>query len=305
MSFLGGWEAMPSQQNLLNDRKLAETAYSKAAKQAFATGSKLRSRVYEESGIVAQIHEFTVFGTTDAVDRPPAQDIVPANINNARPVARLAPWESFDYVDEMNQVLTSVAIARNKGRQSGLAVGRQFDAPIISALSEYDANAYSRAGLSSILNHDTSAGQFDSDDIAKAIEMLMGETDMDPSPEDCTLVYPSSAFSKMASDVKLASMDYITNRVTESGKFGQMYGCMPVFIGENARRADKGALPTSGGDKYAYLFVRDAIGLAVGTLERMGIQEWVPQKQAWMVGSKANGGATRLNNGGIVRITLK
>ena len=285
----------------LNSRALAIDAFRARAEAGYGVGSKLRNRVMEMTGVMAETQAFPVIGVTDAEVRSSQADVTPANLSNKRPVARLTPRESFDYLDRQDSALTNVDLMRAYGFQHGMAVGRQYDADIVAALAAYDANAYSRDGLTAILSVDTDAGKFEAKDLAAAVGMLMAETDKSPSAADCTLAYPASSFAKMTEDMKLASQDYLSGQVTQTGMFGTLYGCTPIFIGDNARRTGKGKLDAT----HAYLFDRNAIGLAVGTTERMGVVEWVPQKRSWLIGAEANAGATRINNGGIVRIVLK
>ena len=295
------------------DHSLAIAAFSEAAQEAYQTGSKLRSRVFEISGVVGKTQRFEVFGTTDAEERLPSQDVAAANVGNATPTAALRERSRFDYVDRQNEVLTNIAIARHKGAICGKAVSRQIDADIIKALQAYDSSAYTRGpdesgtafpttGAGLTMNSAT-AEKLDADDLANAVSRLMNE--MDEEDDELTLVYPALQFRHLADDVKLASMDYMQGTgspgVTKTGRFQEIYGFTPIFVGQNARRGGKGALPVN----RAYLFAKSAIGLATGTLERMGVMEWVSQKRSWLVGAEANCGATRINNGGVLEINLK
>ena len=295
-------------------RQLAIDTFRENAELAYQTGSKLRDRVTVASGITGESHRFPIFGSTDAERRASQADVTPANLGNKRPTALLEPFESFDYLDLQDNAITNVDAMRQYGIVHGRAVARQFDEPIIAALQTYDANAYSRAGLAAALSFKTGVAPdskaagvpngFTSAHIAEAMAMLMDEMD-DSDPEDCTLVYPARRFDAMAGDVKLASMDYMQGTgspgVTKTGGFMSIYGCKPVFIGQNARRTGHGRLP----DNRAYLFHRRAIGLATGTVENLGVVAKIEQKRSWLIGAEANAGATRINNGGVIEIRLE
>ena len=286
-------------------RDLAIEAFRSSAETAYQMGSKLREHVFEISGVEAEVQHFPVFGTTDATVRQSQQDVVPSNLTNKRPKAVLTPRESFDYLDRQDQALTNVDTMRAYGMIHGKAVSRQYDADIISVLGTYDGEAYSRTdpALSANLTYATTSGMFDHGDIAVPRGMLMDEMDDDAS-EDICLVYPAASFHLLATDVRLASMDYMQGTqapgVTKTGKFMEIYGVKPIFIGNNARRTGHGALPAN----TAYMFHKRAIGLATGTVERLGVVAFIEQKRSWMIGAEANAGATRINNGGIVVITL-
>ena len=236
-----------------------------------------------------------MIGVTDAQERASQADIVPANLGNARPTANLRTREAWDYVDGMDQAMTNVRALPAYGSTLGMAVSRQFDEDIIQAFP-WSATAYSRPGLTAIHEHTTTANMgLQAADLAEAIAILMDE-EIASSEEDCTFVYPARQFAKLAGDIKLASMDYMQGRVTETSKFTDIYGCTPVFIGQGARRAGHGRLA----DNKAYVFARNAIRSRDRTIERMGVLEWVPHKRSWMVGGRPWAAQPRLQNAGIV-----
>ena len=301
-------------------RQLAIAAFRATAEEAYQTGSKLRHTVTEATGVEAETYRFPVFGTTDATVRASQSDVVPSNLTNKKPTATLSPRESFDYLDRQDQALTNVDTMRAYGMIHGKAVSRQFDADIIAALSHgrvassntpgYDTDAYSRDDLGSglvVVTGSTgtpSRTRVTADVIAEARSILMDEMDDDDSTDIC-LLYPGSQFRNMADELKLASMDYMQGTgapgVTKTGRFEQIYGCKPIFIGQNARRSGHGKLP----DNVAYMYHKRAVGLAVGTTERLGIVAFIEQKRSWLMGAEANAGAVRINNGGIVEIQIR
>ena len=293
-----------------NDRNLAIAAFKAAADLAYQSGSKLRSRVTRAPGIMAESYRFPVFGPTDANVRGSGQDVTPAIITNAKPTAMLTPRESFSYLDLQDMAITNVNFMQTRGRLHGKAVAREWDADIIDVLQNFDANAYTRDGLTAVgLTITTAAGtgilqgggSISADSLAKAISLLMNEDVGAEDPDECTLVCSADRFREFAAEEKFASMDYMQGgSITKTTKFTEIYGCTPVLIGQNARRAGHGRLP----DNRAYVFARSAIGLAEGVTEKMGIVKEIPHKRSTMLGAEANGGATRIQNAGIVTIEL-
>lgn len=286
-------------------RQLALDAFRATAATAFQSGSRLRDRVTVMEDVEAATQRFPIFGVADANSRGSSQDVVPANIGNAKPTANLEPREVFDYIDRQDQAITNVDTMRRYGEISGKGVGRQLDNDIIEALKDYDATAYSRSGLGAALSVSAgTAGKLDAADIAKAVAMLMDELDNEDA--ELTLVAPALQFETWIADTKLANFDYLQqgagrSNANATGSFEMIYGCKPILIGQKARRAGHGRLP----DDRAYMFDRNCVGLAIGTVERMGVVEWVPQKRSWMVGAEANAGATRINNSGVVEIKIR
>ena len=302
-------------------------AFRETAELAYQKGSKLRGTVFEMSGVMARYQHFPVFGTADAENRGSQADVTPANVQNARPMATLDPHESWDYLDRQDQAVTNVDTMKAHGEIHGKAVSRQYDADIIGAAAGPTAGAYSRAGLSSIsgtgisfsatpnadghtgIIFDASTGGLNAANLATVMSILMDE--MDEIDNECYLAYPASQFSQIAGEARFASFDYLQQGVgqdnlTATAMFNKVYGCTPIFIGQNARRRGHGQLGqnATGVNTTAYLYSKKAIGLAIGTTERLGVVEWVPQKRSYLVGAETNAGAARINNGGIVTIKL-
>ena len=302
---------------------LAIAAFKATLDPAYQSGSKLRGRVTEISGVEAETQRFPVIGVTDANERGTAEDVIPRNVRNAKPTASLTPDESFDYLDRQDTALTNVDAMRGYGMTHGKAVARRYDAKIIGAISAAfstsETGPYNHPGFtatdniydaSSARTNPASAAGLSAGHLSRAMEMLM-QWDYDVDGEDVTLAYPSSQFSTMSDELKFASMDYMQGTgapgVTKTGRFEEIYGCMPIFIGQKGRQQGKGATYQRQGalpDNRAYLFCRSAVGLAVGTTERLGVVEWVPQKRSWLVGAECNSGAIKIQAAGVVAITL-
>ena len=296
-------------------RNLAIAAFKATLDPAYQSGSKLRAAVTEISGVEAETQRFPVIGVTDSNERGTAEDVIPRNVQNAKPTAALTPDESFDYLDRQDTALTNVDAMRGYGMTHGKAVARRYDAKIIGAISASfvasgGTGPYNHPGLTAINTVNASTGGINAANLASAMEMLM-DWDFDVDAEMVTLAYPSSQFSNMADEMKFASMDYMQGTgapgVTKTGRFEEIYGCKPVFIGQRGRQQGKGtsfqrqgALPNN----RAYLFCKSAVGLAVGTTERLGVVEWVPQKRSWLVGAECNSGAIKIQEAGVVEIRL-
>lgn len=311
-----------------SDNALAIEVYRQSFWSAYQSGSKLRDRVYVEEGVEALIKHMPVFGAVDTNQRQEGQEVTVIDVPNARPTAMLKPWESFSLVDKQINAITNVELMRGKGMQHGKAVARQMDEPIIEALKAFDSNAYSRPGMTSTTYGDPNAtpanaktahdmaptasgyrshvvgaatpGQIKAEDIAEMKAVLMGE-DFDVDEQDVTFVYDALEFGKMATEELLGSFDYLQqgsgrDNVTATSRFGMIYGAKPIAIGSQGRRGGHGKMPSG----TAYMFVRNAVALAVGTTENMGVLDWIPMRRSTLVGGECNAGATRTQNAGIV-----
>ena len=276
-------------------------AFSEALQTGYNSGSRLMDRVLHLSDVQAATQRFPVLGTGEAEERASQADINPVNFGNAKPTANLAPAEAMDLIDENDLGVTNVPLAQKYGMQAGKAIGRRHDRDIIGALSAWSAAAYTRPGLVSPGNQvmvdqvGSKRGPITAENLAEGLSLLLDE-DIDEG-EDCTLVFQSGWFQDFAKEEKFSSMDYVNNRLTETARLAQIYGCVPIGI-PNSRQAGK--LPAN----RAYLFARNAIGLATGTVGKDNIFDWIPIKQSYLVGSKTMSGACRIQNAGIVEFVF-
>lgn len=284
---------------------LAADVYRSAAQMAFQSNSRLRSRVFEIPNVVGKRQDFPIFGSGDSTERSSQSEITPANLGNAQPWATLKPIEWFDLIDRQDQVLTNVDAARPAGMVAGKACGRKIDNHIIDALKSYDSTAYSRDGLTAgLFVKSGTAQQLTSKGLREAASVIMDETDNEDV--ELTVVMPATVFQYLADDERLISFDFLQqargqDNVTATAKFYEIYGMVPILIGQNARRDGHGKLPAN----RAYVFDKNCVGLATSTLDRMGVMEWVPMRRSVLVGAETKAGATRINNSGIVEIRFE
>ena len=289
-------------------QRLGIDAFRAAVDPSYQTGSKLRALVTEEPDVMAQSYRWSVAGTTDTRSRGSAQEIVPDDAGSATPTAYLESMESFNYNDIQDLAITNARWMAQEGTLRGKAVGRKHDGLIIGALAQWDPNAYILPGLveANMTLETGTIGKIGSADMAEAVSRLMDNAVGDDAEDDCTFVFPARQFVNLTQDDKLVSMDYLeqgqgTDNVTRTAIFRTIYGCRVIFIDQKARRMNHGRLA----DNQWFCFAKSAVGLATGTTERLGIVEWVVHRQSWLIGARANAGATRLQNAGVIMGTIK
>ena len=304
--------------NAPHHSELAIELYRDMFEKAYQSGSKLRDRVQEKSDVEALVEHMPVIGVADTTKRAANAEVILANLANARPTVMLEPWEAFDLIDKQSKAVTNVDDMRAYGETLGMGVSRQFDEPILQALHTWDPKAYIRPDMTQTTygtvgttyanstggTHVIKAateGEITAEDIAKMKEALLAE-DFDVDAQDVTFVYDYAKWSELATDEILANFDYLQqgsgkDNVTATSRFGMIYGAKPIGIGSRGRRAGHGAFPRK---NVAYMFVRNAVGLCVGTTENTGVFDWIPMRRGWLVGGEANAGATRIQNAGIV-----
>ena len=286
---------------------LGKRTYEARARVGVQSGSKLKSRVTLRENVMGLEKRFDVIGGTKSRSRGSAEDVVPAHLANAGPLAKLTESSSWDYIDNFDEKATDVDAMRAYGYSHGKAVARDFDTKIIACLAAYNSEAYSHPGISGQRQVNIAAnGKITAENWAEGMSMLM-DYDYDLAMEDLTFVFPGTRYSDIVAEEKFSNRDYLGNWIGSGATPSQILGAVPIAVGNAIRTHWGGALSTTDkatADKRAYLFVRDAVGLAVSSLDNPAVIEWVPQKRSTLVGAECAAGCTRIENAGIIEFVF-
>ena len=279
-------------------RNLAIAGFRATAEAAFERGSLLSETVLRIGTDQRESERIPVIGIAGkAVERGPAEDVVPMNVGSAKPVATLRKREAVDYIDDNDNAITNVDLMSAYGDTLMNSVLRQMDADIIEAAKESSNAAYSRPGWTAVTNQIAyTKGSMNAGNLRKGVARIRAENAF--SAGDLFLVFDALEFEPLAADNQLSSSDFIQgNRVTKEGMFETLYGCKPIMIPQAGVTEGDGALP----DKRAYLWHRNAIGLVVNEGRTiLGRVERVEQKTAYMLYNSVLCGAARAQNAGII-----
>ena len=290
-------------------QNLAIDAFRAAVELGYQNGSLLMDAVQVQRGVMAQSYRFPVTGQVDAGSRGSKQEVQVSSARSSKPTAYLTPWESWDYIDKQDDAITNAQWMASQGEVHGKAISRQYDEVILAKARDYDSNAYSRDGLTANLAYTTVANDtIDTDDLIECVAMLKDED----ADADCQFVFPAIQFKSFAKELKDAFWAFqAATEPLKEGNFGRMYGCVPRPIPQQTRRPGRGKLnlqatgANAGRSNEFFVWNKNAIGLAVGTTETLGVVEWVPHRRSWLIGGETNAGATRIQNAGIVVGTIK
>ena len=296
-------------------QNLAIDAFRAACTVSYQTGSKLRMAVDTYTGIEALTWQMPSTGYTDTGQRESTEEINPDDAGSWKPVVQLEPMESFTYIDKQDQAITNAQWMAKQGTIRGKAVGRRMDGLILNAAETWNDAAFpgpvGAAGTpskeaSDALTIETAESQkILGKDITKGVAALMDQDVGADDPESCFLVMPAARFDSLAEDLKANSFDWSgqSTQVAATAKFREIYGCTPIFIGnaQLARRAGHGKIPAN----RFYIWAKSSLALVIGTIEELGIVEFIQHRRSWMVGAEANAGAGRQLNNGIVKFTIK
>ena len=299
--------------------ELATQLFRSQFQSAYEESSQLEGRVMTLTGQHDAAVHFPVIGTAKSRQRGSQQEVVVSNIGNKRPMAVLTPMEAFDLVDKQDRYITNVDLLAAYGKPLGATLGRQKDVRVIDVLRSYDPNAYSRPGMTSSNYGDTheieteNVGAISAKDIAKAVARLKNES-VWMAGGKCTAVVPALQFEQMSQDEKWANRDFWEGtRVTQDAILNRAYGCDVVFYAQGAidNEQDEGALKTATINSVAnqptewFVFVQNAVGLAISAVETLGVVEWIPMRRSHLVGGESSAGATRIQNSGIIVGSIK
>ena len=281
-------------------RNLSIDAYRAAVELGHQNGSKLIDAVMVQRGVMAQTYRFPVAGQVDPTTKDAYDEVTLTNPGSAKPTAILEPTYSFGMVDVGNEALTNAQWMAQQGGIHGRAISRQYDEHILAAANVFDSEAYTRSGLTAadMAYTTVTANEIDSDDLIECVARLKDED----ADADCQFVYPARQFATFAKELKAAYWAFRGGtEENKRGGEGTMYGCTPRPIPQQTRRSGHGKIP----DNRFYVWNKNDIGLAIGTLERLGVMDWIPMRQGYLIGGRTNAGATRIQNAGIVVGTIR
>ena len=281
-------------------RKAAIDSFRAAAILAYQTGSKLRGAVMFNGGLQSKSHRFVVVGPGKATRRASSADVIPSGTPIHTPVITLEPRESSDYLDQNDDAITNTRLIRPLGEKHGKAVARSVDEDIIDALNTYAGSVqYVAPGVTAanMTVASGSAGVLNSKALREAKSRLMDTMD-DEDPGMYYCAFPASSWDDLMGENEMTSGDYVSDKPTMSGIFSRRYGLTLIPIG--ARTEQGGSLPAN----RAFVWHKNAVGLAqTGKVNRSYV-EWIGQKRSWLVGSEVICGAARIQAAGVVTVNL-
>jgi len=142
-------------------------------------------------------------------------------------------------IDEMTMLQAQISLVNKASREAGYAISKQMDTSV-NAL-------FSTLGSSTVLGADGTAVD---DDLLISLMETLDENDV-PRDNRALIGDPSMWADIMKID-KFVRSDYGSNKGSETGKIGSIYGC-PAYISNNLTAATTGA--------YGALLHRDAIAI--------------------------------------------
>lgn len=256
-------------------------------KAAYQNASLLRNYVRVKTGVVGASTKFRKYSRGVASPRIPQTDVVPMGTTHAEVTATLADWHAADYVDRQDQDKTNVQEMPIIATNVGAAIGRRLDQIVIDALAAAKGSAdiaHASTGL-------TYAKLANINKLFSAAAVPRGRRN---------LLIEADGEEDLIAEAKFTSLDYISKAVIESGKLPPTLLGMNIIVLDDAR--DEGGLPLASTTQTCFAWDTQALGLAIGGMERPVQIDWVPEKNSNLAAQFFSGGAIAIDTAGIFEI---
>jgi hypothetical protein len=268
----------------INVTSAFETLWSSEVTNALQrNGSLLRGTVDIVSGVKASTYKFPTAGTfTVQKNKERHADLVPNNTTHGTVTATLNNYHASDYVDDLDQLKTSVNLRSIYTSNIVKGLGRSIDDDIMLALA-----AAATAGNTTNSN---AAAAMSVDLLAEMLAISKANDAFEQG--SMTLVITPGVERKILGVSGLTSGDFISEVPTQNGVRKRLMG-MDIVV-----TSDTSLISSTTHTIYAY--PKSAIGLAIGSDVAVSVRE-VPQKDSWIVKGSASFGSVAKQTGAVVR----
>jgi len=265
------------------------TLFDAEVKQAYQGSAQLRPAVRVRSGVEGSTYKFPKIGKGVAQVRIPQSDVTPLNVTYGQVTATLSDYIAAEYSDIFMQAKVNFDERAELVKVVANAIGRRQDQLILDALN---ASSTSNTVASSIGGANTNMNL---DKLIAAKKAL----DAGNVPADNRhIIIHANNLAGMLGETKVTSSDFNTVKALVQGEINTFLGFTFHVLGDRS----EGGLPLSSGDRTAYAFHRDAVGMAEGIAPKTEIN-YIPEKTSFLVASMFSAGAVAIDDEGIVKIT--
>jgi len=265
------------------------TLFDAEVKQAYQGSAQLRPAVRVRSGVEGSTYKFPKIGKGVAQVRIPQSDVTPLNVTYGQVTATLSDYIAAEYSDIFMQAKVNFDERAELVKVVANAIGRRQDQLILDALN---ASSTSNTVASSVGGSNTNMNL---DKLIAAKKAL----DAGNVPADNRhIIIHANNLAGMLGETKVTSSDFNTVKALVQGEINTFLGFTFHVLGDRS----EGGLPLSSGDRTAYAFHRDAVGMAEGIAPKTEIN-YIPEKTSFLVASMFSAGAVAIDDEGIVKIT--
>lgn len=271
----------------------ASTQFDSEVKHAYQGIGKLLGTVTTRNGVVGDTYKFERMGKGLASERTaPSSAVTPMDITHVRPSATLTDWEAPEYTDIYNKAEVNFDEVQQLAQTIAKALGRRRDQFCIDAMVAGTYSTTPAAGEGGQVAKGTTDLT-----VAKlrAAQKYFDDNEIDES--DRFVVATSSQKASLLGETEVTSSDYASVKALVNGDVDTFLGFKFKWIGTRG----EGGLPKATNDRSVFAYHKSAIGEAIG-IEMKTRVDYVPQNSSWLSNGILKGGATIIDNEGIVEI---
>lgn len=275
----------------------ASTQFDSEVKHAYQGMGKLLGTVTTRNGVTGDTYKFEKMGKGLATERTaPSSDVTPMDITHIRPSATLTDWEAPEYTDIYNKAEVNFDEVQQLAQTISKALARRRDQFCIDAMATGTYSATPAATEGGLVG--TDVGGVGSDlnvDKLRAAQKFFDDLEIDESER--FFVMSSSGKASLLAETEVTSSDYANVKNLVNGDVDTFLGFKFITLGSRG----EGGLPKAGAVRDSFAYHRSAVGEAIGIDMKTRV-DYVPQKSSWLSNGILKGGATIIDNEGIVKI---
>lgn len=262
-----------------------QSAYDAEVKRAYGDESLLERTVRTKTGIVGQEVYFRKAGKGMASKLIKDADVTAMNVDFSQVKCPMESWGAYDYADELDQTNINFSEAKELGGIAGTALGLRKDQIKIDAMKNK---------VSQEVGDKTKALSVEALRNASKILNQHGVP-----KQDRFFIHNAQQLDDLLGSTQITSSDYNTVKALVNGEINTFMGFEFICIAERK----EGGLPkdTANTATMAFAYHKSAIGFASSKEVNSSI-DWIPEKQAWLVGGKFRAGAVVIDAEGLVGV---
>lgn len=271
----------------------AVAAFERDAKDAYQQSGILRKAVRTVTGVQGSTFRFNKIGKGLATPRIPQTEVVPMGIEHTSQLATLEDWIAAEYTDVFDEQKVPYSERKFLAQTCGQAIGRREDQLI------YDGLALSTPTAAIGKTFGSGGNELNLDKVRRA-KRSMDENGVPMS--DRFFMVSAGGVEQMLGDNTNTSRDFSNLMRLRDGEMGNSPWLGFNWLVMEDRAGEEGGYAISTNDVTTYAWHKNAIGLAVGK-EAITQISWQHQYTSWLTTVCYIGGATFVDNEGIVSIT--
>jgi len=276
---------------------------SEVKQQYQEVGGKIRPHIYTKTGVVGLKVGMPVYGMGFAKDAPTGgKDVETMGSSTTEVEITLAKKQASEYSNIFEEDEINFDDRNELAMVIAKALGRTEDQSVLDALTGYTfptANViavdFEESGIETSLT------------VSKVIEASVLMEDAGVDEEGRFFVAPAKAMRGLMNDVKATSNDFTGENALVNGRINYYCGFKFIWIGDTTDVATGDLYGCDNNGKTSrscYAFHKQAVGMAVGNLDKGSKIDYVAQKTSYLVLSPLRVGAAVRDATGIIQVKI-